>query len=193
MSILFPDTGRTLRAGAQVRLGGEDRIGYCPKERGTYRKMKIGASSSIWRGQGCDGKCGAGKTRRAITRVGGLEGTSRKRCEELSKGMLQKVQSWPRPFISRTFSYSTNLQRSGPGEFPACCGNWYGEHKGRDESCFLRSDAARRRALRNVIMIHQGPESTDERIDAIRRQYIATHSFESRSNVDVSPLQRFQS
>jgi ABC-2 type transport system ATP-binding protein len=43
MSIIFPDRGRTERAGQGVGVESKDRIGYLPEERGVYRKMKVGA------------------------------------------------------------------------------------------------------------------------------------------------------
>src|SRR5678815_547471 len=43
MSILMPDTGELRVLGRRSALEAKDRIGYLPEERGTYRKMKVGA------------------------------------------------------------------------------------------------------------------------------------------------------
>ena len=91
MSIIRPDVG-TLRVLGGDALARKDRIGYLPEERGLYRKMRV---------------------REYLHYIGRLKGMSRselnrsipewlerielsdagpRRCEELSKGMQQKVQ-----------------------------------------------------------------------------------------------------
>ena len=92
MSILFPDRGKISVLGHDSALEAKDRIGYLPEERGVYRKMKAGAFLGYMaRLKGCDG-------RGVKTRVGswlekvGLADVENKRCEELSKGMQQKIQ-----------------------------------------------------------------------------------------------------
>src|ERR1043166_3303904 len=70
MSILFPDSGELSVLGHRSALEAKDRIGYLPEERGVYRKMRVGAFlSSV-----------------------GRPGREHKRCEDLSKGMLQRAQ-----------------------------------------------------------------------------------------------------
>lgn len=92
MSILFPDTGRLSVLGHDSALDAKDRIGYLPEERGVYRKMRVGDFLAyIARLKGLDRAGIAGRIRRGLERVG-LDAVERKRCEELSKGMLQKVQ-----------------------------------------------------------------------------------------------------
>lgn len=93
MSIIFPDSGRVSVLGRPSAIEAKDRIGYLPEERGVYRKMKVGAFLAyVARLKGHDG--GPALTRKIrdwLQRVD-LAETERKRCEELSKGMQQKVQ-----------------------------------------------------------------------------------------------------
>src|SRR5688572_13574725 len=92
MSILFPDSGELSVLGHRSALEAKDRIGYLPEERGVYRKMRVGAFLTFMgRLKGLHGADLPQRVQRALERVG-LAGTERKRCEELSKGMLQKVQ-----------------------------------------------------------------------------------------------------
>lgn len=92
LSILFPDSGSITVLGKHSALEAKDRIGYLPEERGVYRKMKVaaflqhmGILKSLSRP--------AARQRAAewLERVG-LADVAGKRCEELSKGMQQKVQ-----------------------------------------------------------------------------------------------------
>jgi ABC-2 type transport system ATP-binding protein len=92
MSILFPDSGSLEVLGKSSALEAKDRIGYLPEERGVYRKMKIGAYLSyIARLKGVDDADLDGRVRKLVERIG-LHGVEDKKCEELSKGMLQKIQ-----------------------------------------------------------------------------------------------------
>src|SRR5262245_9525773 len=92
MSILFPDSGEFAILGRRSALDAKDRIGYLPEERGVYRKMRVGAFLIYMaRLKGIRDSGLPKRVRQSLERVG-LEETERKRCEELSKGMLQKVQ-----------------------------------------------------------------------------------------------------
>jgi ABC-2 type transport system ATP-binding protein len=91
MSIIRPDQGSLQVLGGDA-LDHKDRIGYLPEERGVYRKMKVGDYLRyIGRLKGVE----AASLRTLITdsleRIG-LPDVEKKRCEELSKGMQQKVQ-----------------------------------------------------------------------------------------------------
>jgi ABC-2 type transport system ATP-binding protein len=73
-------------------LEAKDRIGYLPEERGVYRKMPVGAFLTyIARLKGVTEAEIPARVRRGLERVE-LGGSEKKRCEELSKGTLQKVQ-----------------------------------------------------------------------------------------------------
>src|SRR4051812_46594757 len=92
MSILFPDAGELSVLGHGSALAAKDRIGYLPEERGVYRKMRVGAFLTFMgRLKGLSEDDLPARVQRALARVG-LAGTEKKRWEELSKGMLQKVQ-----------------------------------------------------------------------------------------------------
>jgi ABC-2 type transport system ATP-binding protein len=92
MSILFPDRGQVSVLGHDSALEAKDRIGYLPEERGVYRKMKAGSFLAyVARLKGLDGSGVRRRVREWLERVG-LAEVENKRCEELSKGMQQKLQ-----------------------------------------------------------------------------------------------------
>jgi ABC-2 type transport system ATP-binding protein len=92
MSILFPDSGEISILGHPSALDAKDRIGYLPEERGVYKKMKVAAFLSYMaRLKGVGGDDLDERISGFLERVG-LPGIERKRCDELSKGMSQKVQ-----------------------------------------------------------------------------------------------------
>ncbi len=92
MSIIFPDSGDLRVLGKASALESKDRIGYLPEERGLYRKMKVGRFLTYMaRLKGLDAGESERRVKEWLARVG-LAETYRKKCEELSKGMQQKVQ-----------------------------------------------------------------------------------------------------
>jgi len=91
LSILLPDRGKIAVLGRGSALEARDRVGYLPEERGLYRKMKVGALLSyLARLKGVERGAARRRARAWLERVG-LESVLSKRCEELSKGMQQKV------------------------------------------------------------------------------------------------------
>lgn len=92
MSILFPDSGRISVLGLPSALDAKDRIGYLPEERGVYRKMKV-AQFLRYMGhlKGVEGRRLNQLVDGWLDRVG-LADVAQKKCEELSKGMQQKIQ-----------------------------------------------------------------------------------------------------
>lgn len=92
LSILYPDSGEVEILGRRSAQEAKDRIGYLPEERGLYRRMKVRELLEYMAAlKGCEG---AGLRKRVdewLERVG-LGAAAGKRCEELSKGMQQKVQ-----------------------------------------------------------------------------------------------------
>ncbi|MEO1584455.1 MAG: ATP-binding cassette domain-containing protein [Planctomycetota bacterium] len=91
MSILFPDAGRLSVLGRKSAVESKDRIGYLPEERGVYRKMKVGAflgHMAALKGvtRGVDAKIDSWLDKVDLSDV------KKKRCDELSKGMQQKIQ-----------------------------------------------------------------------------------------------------
>ncbi|MBL9032529.1 MAG: ATP-binding cassette domain-containing protein [Phycisphaerae bacterium] len=92
MSIIFPDRGEVSVLGKRSAVESKDRIGYLPEERGLYRKMRVGPFLAFMaRLKGIDGPAATRQVKEWLHRVG-LADCFRKRCEELSKGMQQKVQ-----------------------------------------------------------------------------------------------------
>ena len=92
MSILFPDSGSMTVLGKSSALEAKNRIGYLPEERGVYRKMKVRSFLSYI------GMLKMGERSRVDARATqllgrlGLADAMNKKCEDLSKGMLQRVQ-----------------------------------------------------------------------------------------------------
>lgn len=91
MSIIHPDSGELEVLGASA-LEAKDRIGYLPEERGLYRKMRVGDFLFyIARLKGLPRREARRRPEAWLDRLE-LPGVLRRRCEELSKGMQQKVQ-----------------------------------------------------------------------------------------------------
>lgn len=92
MDILRPDTGRALIGGKPSWDSDKDRIGYLPEERGLYRKQKV-ADVLVYFGmlKGMDPGPARAAAQAALSRLE-LQNWSRRKIEELSKGMQQKVQ-----------------------------------------------------------------------------------------------------
>jgi len=91
MSIIHPDAGRISVLGGSA-LDAKDRIGYLPEERGVYRKMKVGEFLRfVGRLKGLGRRDADRRAHAWLTRLE-LAEVLPKRCEELSKGMQQKVQ-----------------------------------------------------------------------------------------------------
>lgn len=92
MSIIFPDSGELSILGKTSAVESKDRIGYLPEERGIYRKMKVAAFLAyIAKLKGVDSHAASARARAWLDKVG-LGDVGKKKCEELSKGMQQKVQ-----------------------------------------------------------------------------------------------------
>jgi len=92
LSIQFPDSGELEVLGHRSALEAKDRIGYLPEERGLYKKMRVGEFLTyLARLKGLDG-AGLGKQVHDWLGRVDLADVEQKRCEELSKGMQQKVQ-----------------------------------------------------------------------------------------------------
>jgi len=92
MSIYFPDKGDISVLGRKSAVDSKDRIGYLPEERGIYRKMKVGDFLTYMaRLKGVDAGPARKRAGEWLDRVA-LPDVIKKKCEELSKGMQQKVQ-----------------------------------------------------------------------------------------------------
>ncbi len=92
MSIIFPDRGRISVLGKPSAVESKDRIGYLPEERGVYRTMRVvDFLTYMAKLKGMDAAPARTKALEWLGRVG-LGDAARKKCQELSKGMQQKVQ-----------------------------------------------------------------------------------------------------
>ena len=92
LSIIFPDRGELSVLGRRSALDAKDRIGYLPEERGLYRRMRVGEFLRYMaRLKGIDGADLEGRVRQWLERVD-LADCESWRCQDLSKGMQQKVQ-----------------------------------------------------------------------------------------------------
>jgi len=91
MSIIYPDRGDIRVLGSDA-LHNKDRIGYLPEERGLYRKMKVAEYLEyIARLKGVNRREAKRRVREWLERIN-LPDVEKNKCEELSKGMQQKVQ-----------------------------------------------------------------------------------------------------
>ena len=80
------------RSSGSSALANKDRIGYLPEERGVYKKMKVGAFLEyIGKLKGVERSTLRPKITQWLERIE-LPDVINKKCEELSKGMQQKVQ-----------------------------------------------------------------------------------------------------
>ena len=92
MSIIFPDSGELSVLGKPSAIESKDRIGYLPEERGLYRKMRVlPFLTYMAKLKGVDSGAAKQKALNWLDKVG-LGEVAKKKCEELSKGMQQKVQ-----------------------------------------------------------------------------------------------------
>src|ERR1700730_14121522 len=173
MSILFPDSGELSVLGHRSALDAKDRIGYLPEERGVYRKMRVGAFLTFMgRLKGLNDADLPSRVQGALERVG-LAGTDRKRCEELSKGMLQKVQ-----FVAAILHEPDLLILDEPfsGLDPVSTRQLrdlvLGEHR-RGATILFSTHVMplAEEICQHVVMIHRGRKVLDEAVTAIRRHY----------------------
>jgi ABC-2 type transport system ATP-binding protein len=173
MSILFPDSGELSVLGNRSALEAKDRIGYLPEERGVYRKMRVGAFLTyIAQLKGVSDKGLQKQIDQALEAVG-LGGTQRKRCEELSKGMNQKVQ-----FVAATIHKPDLLILDEPfsGLDPVSSRLLrelvLAQH--RRGATILFSTHVMQHAEElcdSVVMMHRGKKVLDEQVSTIRRRY----------------------
>jgi ABC-2 type transport system ATP-binding protein len=92
LSILLPDRGELSVLGHASAMDAKDRIGYLPEERGLYRRMRVGQFLAYMAHlKSADGPDLRPRIRAWLDKMD-LGGVEHKRCEELSKGMQQKVQ-----------------------------------------------------------------------------------------------------
>jgi ABC-2 type transport system ATP-binding protein len=173
MSILFPDSGEVSVLGHKSAMEAKDRIGYLPEERGLYRKMRVGSFLTYMAKLKGVHESGLNKRIEKSLESVGLGGQSRKRCEELSKGMMQKVQ-----FLAATIHEPDLLILDEPfsGLDPVSARLLrelvLAEHQRGATILFSTHVMPHAEELcDSVIMMHRGRKVLEERMDTIRRQY----------------------
>ena len=192
MSILFPDAGELSVLGHRSALDAKDRIGYLPEERGVYRKMQVGAFLTYMAQlKGVGDTDLQARVRTGLERVG-LGGTEKKRCEELSKGMLQKVQ------ILAAIVHQPDLlilDEPFSGLDPVSTRQLHDlvldEHRRGATILFSTHVMPQAEEMcEHVVMIHRGRKVLDDRLTDIRRRYDPrTIRFEPLdTTADVAPL-----
>src|SRR5688572_28355472 len=184
MSILFQDSGEVSVLGHRSALEAKDRIGYLPEERGVYRKMKVGAFL-IYMAQlkGMRREAAAEVVPKMLESMN-LPKTEHKPCEDLSKGMLQRVQ-----FIAAVIHQPDLLILEEPfsGQDPVSVrllrDHIVAEHR-RGATVLLSTHvmANAEEMCQHVVMIHQGNKVLDEPIAGLRRQF-------DRRTIHFEPLE----
>jgi ABC-2 type transport system ATP-binding protein len=173
MSILFPDAGEVTVLGHRSALDAKNRVGYLPEERGVYRKMRVGAFLAYMAHlKGVPAAEVPARVGSGLDRVG-LGGTEKKRCEELSKGMLQKVQ-----FLAAIIHHPALLILDEPfsGLDPVSSRLLrelvLEEHR-RGATILLSTHVMTQaeEICEHVVMIHRGRKVLDDSVSAIRRRY----------------------
>ena len=90
--ITGPDSGQILIEGRPIQPKDVENIGYLPEERGLYKKMKVGEQILyLARLKGLS-KAEAKQRMETWFRKFDIKGWEKKKIEELSKGMQQKIQ-----------------------------------------------------------------------------------------------------
>jgi ABC-2 type transport system ATP-binding protein len=173
MSILFPDSGELSVLGRPSALDAKDRIGYLPEERGVYRKMRVGAFLTYMaRLKAVREADLPARIRRGLERVG-LGGVERQRCDELSKGMLQKVQILA-AIIHEPALLILDEPFSGLDPVSARLLRDVILEEHRRGATVLFSTHVMPQAEEicdHVVMIHRGRKVLDEQLATIRRRY----------------------
>jgi ABC-2 type transport system ATP-binding protein len=193
MSIIFPDSGDISVLGRASAVDSKDRIGYLPEERGLYKKMKVGAFLKyVAQLKGLDGGASLERTVRNWLEKVALGDCFRKRCEELSKGMQQKVQ-----FIASVIHEPDLLILDEPfsGLDPVNSRLLRGlVQEQHDRGCtliFSTHQMAQAEALcERVVMIHQGRKVLDNTLGEIHARYTPREIvLESSQELDESAVQ----
>jgi len=173
MSIFGPDCGTIEVLGRKSAIESKDRIGYLPEERGVYKKMRVGDFIKYM--ATLKGVPSAGINQKIDDWLERLElpGVRKKKCEELSKGMQQKVQYLAAVIhepelviLDEPFSgldpVNVRLLRSLIDEL---------RREGRTIIFSTHVLASAEALCDRIFMINQGRKVLDGSIDGIRRKF----------------------
>lgn len=173
MSILFPDTGTLEVLGHASALEAKDKIGYLPEERGVYKNMRVAAYLKfIARLKGVPEATIEGRIQSLLERVE-LPEVAGKNCEELSKGMQQKIQ-FAVAIINEPQLLILDEPFSGldPVSMRLLRDLIVAEHDRGATILFSTHVMPQAEDIcDHVIMIHRGKKVIDDPIQAIRGQY----------------------
>jgi ABC-2 type transport system ATP-binding protein len=192
LSILFPDRGEVRVLDHPTALAAKDRIGYMPEERGVYKKMRVGAYLRyIGVLKGVGGRDVRARVRGWLERIG-LPDVENKRCEELSKGMQQKVQ-----FVATVLHEPDLLVLDEPfsGLDPVnmrLLRDLILEQHQRGATILFSTHvmAQAEEICRHIVMINEGRKVLDDPIDEIRRRHDprAVHFEPLHRDANVEPV-----
>jgi ABC-2 type transport system ATP-binding protein len=173
MSILFPDSGQLSVLGRPSALEAKGRIGYLPEERGVYRRMRVDAFVDyIGRLKGGRPEDIGPRAQRLLTRLG-LADALTKKCQDLSKGMLQRVQ-----LVAAIINQPELLILDEPfgGLDPVSVRvlkELIADEQARGATIIFSTHvmAHAEELCQQIVMIHKGRKVLDEPIAGLRRQY----------------------
>jgi ABC-2 type transport system ATP-binding protein len=160
--------------GHHSALDAKDRIGYLPEERGVYRKMRVGAFLAfIAQLKGVSPQDAGERASRLLSRLG-LAEVEKKKCEDLSKGMLQRVQ-----FVGAIINQPDLIILDEPfgGLDPVSVRllkELIVEENQKRGATILFSTHVMAHAeemCQHIVMIHKGRKVLDEPMAGLRRQY----------------------
>ena len=173
MSILFADSGDLEVLGHGSALEAKDKIGYLPEERGVYKNMKVGVYLKfIARLKGVAPRLIAARIEDLLERIQ-LPEVAGKNCEELSKGMQQKVQ-FAAAIINEPELLILDEPFSGldPVSMRLLRNQIVAEHERGATILFSTHVMPQAEEIcDHVIMMHKGKKVLDDPISAIRGQY----------------------
>ena len=173
MSILFADSGSVSVLGHRSALEAKDRIGYLPEERGVYRRMRVGDFLAYIAQLKGVPEHEALPRASALLEQTGLINVEKKRCEELSKGMLHRVEFVAaiinRPeliILDEPFSGLDPVSVKRLKELVAT-----EQRRGATILFSTHIMAHAEELCQHVVMIHRGRKVLDEPMAGLRRQY----------------------
>ena len=173
MSILFPDRGTLRVLGKSSALEAKDRIGYLPEERGVYRRMRVNAFLRYLGGlKGVPAPEADARANALLERLG-LPDVAKKKCEDLSKGMLQRVQ-----FVGAIINRPDLLILDEPfsGLDPVSVRvlrDLVAEEQKRGATILFSTHvmANAEELCEQIVMIHKGRKVLDDPMSGLRRQF----------------------
>jgi ABC-2 type transport system ATP-binding protein len=173
MSILFPDRGNLTVLGHASALDAKDRIGYLPEERGVYRRMRVIAFLLYLAGlKGVPSHEAQARATTLLERLG-LGDALKKKCEDLSKGMLQRVQ-FVGAIINRPELLILDEPFSGLDPVSVQVLKEVIADEQRRGATILFSTHVMSHAeelCEKIVMIHKGRKVLDEPMSGLRRQF----------------------